>query len=46
MSSMWRIAAMIPLGWPDANFGPVQRRPVDDFVHRNRWEGDKRGLGV
>jgi len=41
-----RIAAMIPLGWPDANFGPVQRRPVDDFVHRNRWEGDKRGLGV
>ncbi len=38
-----RLAAMIPLGWPDARFGPVNRRPVEDFVHRNRWEGDKRG---
>jgi len=37
-----KIAAMIPVGWPDANFGPVNRRPVEDFVHRNRWEGDKR----
>jgi nitroreductase len=41
-----RIAAMIPLGWPDAAFGPVNRRPVEDFVHRNHWEGDKRGLGA
>jgi nitroreductase len=41
-----RIAATIPVGWPDGvSFGPVNRRPVDDFVHRNRWEGDKRGLG-
>ena len=39
-----KIAAMIPLGWPDAAFGPVKRRPVEDFVHRNSWEGDKRGL--
>jgi nitroreductase len=37
-----RIAATIPLGWPAANFGPVNRRPVEDFVHHNRWEGDKR----
>jgi len=40
-----KIAAMIPLGWPDAAFGPVNRRPVEDFVHRNRWEGDKRADG-
>ncbi len=40
-----KIAATIPLGWPDAKFGPVKRRPVEDFVHRNGWEGDKRGLG-
>jgi nitroreductase len=40
-----RIAATIPIGWPDAKFGPVNRRPVEDFVHRNRWEGDKRGHG-
>jgi nitroreductase len=40
-----RIAAMIPIGWPVGRFGPVNRRPVEDFVHRNRWEGDKRGVG-
>ncbi len=40
-----KFAAMIPIGWPDAAFGPVNRRPVEDFVHRNRWEGDKRGHG-
>ena len=40
-----KIAATIPLGWPDARFGPVTRRPVADFVHRDGWEGDKRGLG-
>lgn len=38
-----RIAVTIPLGWPDAEFGPVKRRPLTDFVHRNGWEGDKRG---
>jgi nitroreductase len=42
-----RIAATIPIGWPDGvEFGPVNRRPVSDFVHRDRWEGDKRGLGL
>lgn len=40
-----RIAAMIPIGWPDTEFGLVNRRPVEDFVHRNGWEGDKRGPG-
>ena len=39
-----RIAATIPIGYPDANFGPVKRRPVADFVHRNRWQGDLRDL--
>ncbi|MEX0847110.1 MAG: nitroreductase family protein [Ilumatobacteraceae bacterium] len=38
-----KIAVTIPLGWPDAEFGPVNRRPLADFVHRNGWEGDKRG---
>ena len=38
-----KIGATIPLGWPAAKFGPVNRRPVEDFVHRNGWEGDKRG---
>ena len=39
-----RIAAESPFGWPDGvQFGPVKRRPMADFVHHNRWEGDKRG---
>lgn len=37
-----KIAAMIPMGWPDAKFGPVKRRPLADAVHRNTWEGNKR----
>lgn len=37
-----KIAVTIPIGWPDAKFGPVARRPVTDFVHRNGWEGTKR----
>lgn len=38
-----RIGATIPLGWPDAEFGPVRRRPLEHFVHRNGWQGDLRG---
>ena len=32
-----RPVAMIPMGWPDVNFGPVTRRPLDDFLHWERW---------
>lgn len=31
------IYALIPIGWPAGNFGPVRRRPVDDILHWNRW---------
>ena len=31
------IYALIPVGWPAGNFGPVRRRPVDDILHWNRW---------
>lgn len=37
-----RIGATIPLGWPGREFGPVRRRPIEDFVHRDRWMGDLR----
>ncbi len=37
------IASVIPIGWPAINFGPLARRPVSDFVHRNKWQGDLRG---
>lgn len=29
--------AIIPVGWPRGNFGPVVRRPAADAVHRDRW---------
>jgi nitroreductase len=29
--------ALIPIGWPDANFGPVKREPVEDVLHWDRW---------
>jgi nitroreductase len=29
--------AVIPIGWPLGNFGPVRRKSVDEAVHRDRW---------
>jgi nitroreductase len=31
-----RMAALIPIGWPDRPHGPVNRRPVEEVIH---WEG-------
>lgn len=36
------IGCMIPMGWPDANFGAVKRQPYDKVVHRDTWQGDLR----
>ena len=30
-------AALIPLGFPDANFGPLNRKPVDEVTHWETW---------
>ena len=32
-------AAIIPLGWPDREYGPNRRRPLEHFVMRDRWNG-------
>ena len=32
-----RIGCMIPIGWPDRPFGPVNRNAVESFIHRERW---------
>ncbi len=32
-------AAIIPLGWPDREYGPNRRPPVEQFVMRDRWQG-------
>lgn len=33
------VFALIPVGYPVGNFGPVRRRPVSDVLHWNSWEG-------
>ncbi len=32
-------AAIIPLGWPDREYGPNRRPPLERFVMRDRWSG-------
>lgn len=34
-----RMAALIPVGWPDRPHGPVKRRPVEEVIHRDAWQG-------
>lgn len=29
--------AIVPVGWPRGNFGPVTRRPAADAIHWNAW---------
>ena len=36
------MASYIPIGWPDINFGPLARKPVEQFTHMNSWQGDLR----
>ena len=36
------IGCLIPMGWPDVEFGPVNRQPYERVVHRNRWQGELR----
>lgn len=33
----WETAAMIPLGWPDRNYGPNHRAPLDEAICFDRW---------
>jgi len=32
-----RMAALIPVGWPDREHGPVNRKPVEEVIHWDRW---------
>ncbi len=32
-------AAIIPLGWPDREYGPNRRPSLEQFVMRDRWNG-------
>lgn len=31
-------AAIIPLGWPDRDYGPNRRRPLEEALMYDRWE--------
>ena len=31
------VVASIPIGYPQGNFGPVSRRPLEEKVHYGRW---------
>ena len=33
--------ALIPMGFPDANFGPTNRKPVDEVTNWERWDVTK-----
>ena len=35
----FRLAVTIPLGWPVKSFGPVNRKPVEEVIHWDRWTG-------
>jgi nitroreductase len=32
-----RTYAVIPIGWPMGNFGPVARRPISEVIRRDHW---------
>ena len=32
-----RTFAVIPIGWPLGNMGPVKRTPASEVIHRDRW---------
>jgi nitroreductase len=32
-----RSFCVIPVGWPEGNFGPVKRKPIGEAIHRDRW---------
>ena len=31
--------ALIPIGYPDAKFGPTRRKPVEEVLHWGKWGG-------
>jgi nitroreductase len=33
--------ALIPIGYPVGKYGPTKRKPVDDVLHLERWDGAK-----
>ncbi len=36
------IGCMIPMGWPEKKFGPLNREHYDSVAHLNSWKGELR----
>ena len=36
--------ALMPIGWPKGHFGQVNRRPLREFAHADRWSEAWPGL--
>jgi nitroreductase len=32
------IVAILPIGYPQGKFGPVERRPAEEFTYFDRWD--------
>jgi nitroreductase len=32
------VSALLPLGYPQGNFGPTKRKPVETVIHWDRWQ--------
>ena len=35
------VSALLPLGYPQGNFGPTKRQPVEAVIHWDRWQQKK-----
>jgi nitroreductase len=35
----WLVAGHVVVGWPKGKHGPVRRRPLEEFVNLDRWDG-------
>lgn len=33
------LGVLVAMGWPERSFGPVKRKPLDDVLHWDRWQG-------
>ncbi len=40
LPTLVRVQAVIPVGFPLGQFGPVRRLPIDDVMMSDRWSGD------
>ncbi len=34
----WHLAALVAVGWPQGNHGPMKRKPVAEVTFRDRWD--------